>query len=707
MAASDRPESVSSDDEQPQSKGLNSDKIVDGFFNFTAKDAGKLEKAAFIAGRRRRRKFSAQRRKEVAEVRRLKACQDCRRRKVRCTHVLQKALPIPIIKHESRSHLHNELSDNSNSSSLSSTSSIGTHFGAYQLDRLNRFVPPEAPIHRYSGGYDEDPPAARFADAGWTSESDRDPMTESFARLSPKLEHLSNIITPQFQDGKNNYLPADGYLEAFDDMSKTLPFHTKPSMDEQLRQYLPMDEYAEPVGVWMAPRKPVPSGEQPPWHWETGKVTTQPPKTKNDGVKKNRRKGGSNGQVAPSMQLPQSEQEQRGQMDLQSVTPTHRSTAYRPQQGLSPGWTPSHQMRDRPGPVSMYRSHSDQGSIPRAPANSNSSFSPSTQSMGFHSPQTYNQQLFTPAPTPSRQRYSGPPSVPGSDPGYGMSMTPSNRSMAYRPQQMYTPQLFSPAQGSPNQSYNNTNFRPQWQQPGRILDYSMNAHNDMMRLSTASPDYGPPTERQQPLADSYGLTSTLTLNEQRLAPPIASPRVSRPLTHNTITPSTGSSSQSFASMNQTLNYNTTTPSASSNNQSFTNLNFSPAPQFTYLTSNSQPPSLTIGGSSEITPNTPLDSASHHSDVGQILSPHPPNQAGEEIDFSWLDVDMPMPMELSLAGLYTNLNFNQGPQPVSAAAGPEGYSATAGLSIAKPPNEIDAWDWTNLSPDFSDSVHDGE
>lgn len=83
MAASDRPESVSSDDEQPQSKGLNSDKIVDGFFNFTAKDAGKLEKAAFIAGRRRRRKFSAQRRKEVAEVRRLKACQDCRRRKVR------------------------------------------------------------------------------------------------------------------------------------------------------------------------------------------------------------------------------------------------------------------------------------------------------------------------------------------------------------------------------------------------------------------------------------------------------------------------------------------------------------------------------------------------------------------------------------------------------------------------------------------------
>lgn len=69
--------------------------------------------------------------------------------------------------------------------------------------------------------------------------------------------------------------------------------------------------------------------------------------------------------------------------------------------------------------------------------------------------------------------------------------------------------------------------------------------------------------------------------------------------------------------------------------------------------------------------------------------------------------MPMPMELSLAGLYTNLNFNQGPQPVSAAAGPEGYSATAGLSIAKPPNEIDAWDWTNLSPDFSDSVHDGE
>lgn len=535
-------------------------------------------------------------------------------------------------------------------------------------------------------------------------------MTESFARLSPKLEHLSNIIPPQFQDGKHNYLPADGYLEAFDEMPETLPLHTKPSMDEQIQQYLPMGEYAEPIDVRMAPRRPVPFGEQKTWHYKTMKETTQPPKTKNDGVKKNKRKGSPNGRVTPSMQLPQSEQEQRGQMGPRSPPPPHQSMGHAPTQSLTPGWIPSHQMHAAAqGSVSMYRSHSEQGPIPQPSVFGSSSFSPSSQSMGFDSPQTYYQPLFTPAQTPSRQMYSGPPSMPGSDPGYGPPMIPSNQLMAHRPPQMHTPQSFSPTQGSSNQGYHNTNVRAQWQQPRRMLDYSMDAHNDMMRLSIVGSDYGPPREAQQP--GSYGSTSTP--NQQRLAPPITTPRVNRPLAYSTNTPSTGSSSQSFANMNQPLNYNTTTPSTSSNSQSFMNLNISPAPQPTYSTSNSRPPSLIIGGSSEITPNTPLDSASHHSGIGQFLSPHPLNQTGEDIDYSsLLDMDMPMPnismpMELSLAGgLYTNLNLNQGLQGVPVTPGLHGYGATGGVSMAKPSNQIDTWDWTNLSPDFSDSVRDG-
>jgi hypothetical protein len=294
-----------------------------------------------------------------------------------------------------------------------------------------------------------------------------------------------------------------------------------------------------------------------------------------------------------------------------------------------------------------------------------------------------------------------------------MSMTPSNQSMAYRPQQMYVPQPFSPAQGSPNQGYNNTNVPlpdGQRQQPGRMLDYGMNANN-VMQPAVVNSAYGAPRVGRQPLAGNYGSTSTP--NQQRLAPPIDYSNINQALTYNPTTPSTNSNNQ--------------------NNQSFNNFGFQSAPAPAYSTSNSEPPSLIIGGSSEITPNTPIDAASHHSGVREVLSPYSLNQPTEDIDFSlWLKTRIPID-ELFSGGF--NLNTNLGPEPNY----PDSYGATRSINLTKPPNErmvptstdgydntsgvgtvkppgavmgpavLEAWngEWGNSPPDFSDSVHDGE
>jgi hypothetical protein len=546
---------------------------------------------------------------------------------------------------------------------------------------------------RYRDSYEEDPPAGRFADANWSSISNRDPASESLARLSPQIEHYSNIIPPQFQDVKDNsYLLGDGCMDAIDDLSKTLPFHLKPSKEEQIREYLPPHGYAAPLSVYPA-RKPVP-GEQTPWHSKSGKQTTQPPKAKKDGVKKKTQaKGTVSGRATPSMRRSQSEQQQLAQMNLAHYPhpPSHRPIQQNPQQGPVPYLSPSVQMRSSLS--FMDRSHSEQGPSPQAHIYANPSFSPVAESVGYGSPSVRRTQ-FPPPPAASSApyHYVGPETTSMASPEsvHDAPMGPVPYFMDNGSQQMVTPQSFSPVGHPLNQrdgSIDTLSQQPRWQNSSQVPNYGTRVISPVMNNESPYVDPWPYL-----LSGNYSSTSTSHAPQSQTFthmtyPNMSDPTMTQPLTYNAAT----SSTPALYGQDQAQSYHN-----------------SINPVATYAPSVSQPPSLTMRGSSDVIPPSTIDAASHHSG---IHDPSSLQSLNPDVD---ADFEFPTasgshaPMHEALAGLVTTLGsqsslyqlYMGGYGGVYNAAGGNGVGGT----MKTPSGEaMPGGYWIQPSPSMSDSV----
>jgi len=124
------------------------------------------------------------------------------------------------------------------------------------------------------------------------------------------------------------------------------------------------------------------------------------------------------------------------------------------------------------------------------------------------------------------------------------------------------------------------------------------------------------------------------------------------------------------------------PSTSTQSQTVENIAFPPATGSTYAAS--QPPTLTNGGTSEVTPNTPFDVLSNHSGMRDDFSAYSPNPLGE----SPAGLLGNVPIATILGGL--RLDQSKPPQT-------EGYNSTGSPGL--PAVSHEGGDWESSDFDF--------